>query len=128
MNKDKKTIPFGVPKSKRKLGITDSGEFGNLKFEIYDKWRTIHLIEEGTKRNKVFKKDCDLFEEQFEDIDFDDMSDGDTAKVEGSGDNADLIITVKDGEIVMHLESKDIPTLRRFKNLLSAAKEKVMGK
>ena len=125
---EKKLLPFAGLRSKNKSGITDSGEFGNLKFEVYDKWHTIHLIEKDSKKDIVFKKDCDAFEDEFEDIDFDSMSEGDATKIEGSGDNADLIITVKDGDIEMHLERKEMPTLKRFKNLLTAAKEKVMGK
>lgn len=123
-----KFLPFKGAKNKSKSGITDSGEFGGLKFEVYDKWHTIHLIEPGKKKDIVFKKDCDAFEDEFEDIDYDAMSEGDSTKIEGSGDNADLIITVKDGDIVMHLEKKEMPTITKFKNLLTAAKKKVMGK
>jgi hypothetical protein len=122
-----KMVPFAGIKRKEDTGVTDSGEFGNLKFEVYDKWQTIHLIEKDGKKEKIFKKNCDLFEDAFDEIDFDSMSEGDTAKIEGSGDNADLIITIKDGDVSMHLENKKMPGLKKFFDLIARSKKKVLG-
>jgi hypothetical protein len=125
-----KILPFKGDNTKEKElkeknpNLTDSGKFGDLSFEVYDKWQTIHLIE----KNMVFKKDCEIFEDQFDEIDFELMKEGETAKIEGSGDNADLIITIKEGDAALHLENKKLPGIRRLKNLLSKSKEKVLGK
>lgn len=103
--------------------VTDSGDFGNLKFKIYGKWNTIH-IEEG---DKVFKKDCHIFEELFERLDTDTMKEGSEYTIPGSGDNADLIITIKDGEPVLRVEEKKIPGLVKLKKMLQNTKDKVLG-
>lgn len=109
--------------------ITDSGEFLTLRYEIYSKWGTIHLIEtNGVKKDIVFKKDCKVFEEKLEEIDFDSMCDGDTAKIEGSGNNADLIITVRDGDISVHLENKKMPGFIKIMDILKKSKKKVATK
>ena len=123
-----KMIPFAGQNHKKSSAITDSGEFGNLKYEVYEKWNTIHFIESRNNKEITFKKDCDAFEEEFENICFNMMSNGDTAKIEGSGDNADLIISIKNGDLDMHLELKKMPGLRKFISLLEKSKKKVMGK
>ena len=124
-----KLVPFGGSNKESKAAtknpnISDSGVFGNLKFEVYDKWRTIHLIE----GKKVFKKDADIFEDEFEKIDFNAMKEDEEIKIEGSGDNADLIIKIKEGDPELRLENKQMPGIRKLKEILQKSKEKVLGK
>ena len=124
-DKNGKLLNFKGKSERENTDITDSGEFGNLRYEIYGKWNTIHIIDD--KCDDVFKKDCDVFETAFEEIDFDSLNEGESVKIEGSGDNADLIITFKDDDTVMHLEEKKLPGIRNVLNILKKAKRKVLG-
>lgn len=115
-----KVMPFKTKRAQD--NVTDSGAFGPLKYEIYDKWRTIHLID----GNKVFKKDCDCFESQIDKSGIDSLKEGESVTIEGSGDNANLIITLKDGELAMRLEDKVRSLTQKLQSILDRSKKKVL--
>ena len=102
---------------------TDSGFLENLKYKVYGKWNTIHIYE----GNKVFKKDCDRFEEAFEKINIEDLLNKKEVTIEGSGDNADLLVTTLNGEVSLRLKDKRGPKLARIKDKIAEVKKKTIS-
>lgn len=120
---EKKMIPF-VSKGKGTATpqdgtIADHGKIGSLSYEVYTRG-VLHI-----KDNKglVFKKDPEIFEEELEKIDFGKVSEGQELVIVGSGDNDDLILTVKDDEIQLSLRKKEFSIVRKLRDLISLGKK-----
>lgn len=121
--KPKKTLSFV---SKGQMGankdsdgiLADHGKIGNLDYKVYSRG-VIHI----TDRILIFKKDPDIFEEKLEEINFKGLSDGDEKVIEGSGDNDDLVITLKDGELELSLRKKEFGILRKLRGLICSGKK-----
>ncbi len=118
-----KTIPFvskGKGKSTPQDGtIADHGKIGNLDYEVFT--RGVLHIKDG--KGLCFKKDPEIFEEELEKIDFSQVSEGQEMVIVGSGDNDDLIMTVKDDEIVLSLRRKEFSIIRKLRDLISLGKK-----
>jgi len=123
-----KIISFKKETAKKDVpnDILDSGVLGDLSFEIHGRWNTIHITDKKAP-GKIFKKDCDKFQDEFDAMNFDDLVEKQVFTIEGSGDNANLVFTKKDGEILISLEPKKYQGIQKFKDLLLKSKEKVMN-
>jgi hypothetical protein len=114
----KKLIPFIQPKGKKESTdgeIIDHGDLGSLEYEVY-KRGVIHIFGDGKK----FKKDMALFEDDLNQLDFGKMKEGDDLTLRGSGDNADIVFTLSNGDISITLKEKGFPTLEKLKNILKS--------
>lgn len=122
----KKTLSFvskGKPSALKNMTadgtVVDHGLIGDLKYDLYSRG-VIHIKD---KKGLCFKKDPDNFEEALEDIDFATMSEEEEALIPGSGDNDDLILAIKDGEIVLSLRKKEFKLIRKLRDLISKGKQ-----
>jgi len=115
-------IPFIKSRGSKKTAegeILDHGNISNVEYEIY-KRGVIHIFDKDHR----FKKDIDLFETEFNKLNFDSLSNGNTIDLSGSGDNDDLVFTKKDGDITLSFKKKGFKTIEKLKGILSKAKQK----
>lgn len=98
--------------------VADHGKIGNLNYKVYTRG-VIHI----TDGKLTFKKDPDLFEEELENIDFDAMLDGDEHVIEGSGDNDNLAMSIKDGDLVLSLRKKEFGIVQKLRKLICDGKK-----
>lgn len=98
--------------------VLDHGTIGELKYEIY-KRGVIHIFNDKCR----FKKDINLFEDEINKIDFDNMSDD--IVISGSGENDHLIFSKTDGELTIGLKKRDFEIIGKLKDILSRGKKKV---
>lgn len=104
--------------------IDDHGTLGGLDYELYTRG-VLHIKD---KNGLCFKKDPDHFEEAIEDINFDAMVEDEETVIEGSGDNDNLVLTVKDGEIIMSLRKKEFKVIRKLRELINRGKKNKANK
>ena len=120
--KSNTVVPF---KSKgRKLinkdgTVIDHGKIGTLKYEVYQRG-VIHIFD----KNRKFKKAMDVFEDEINELDFDNLKDGKSIVLKGSGDNDHLIFTRKNGDLDITLKKRMFNTLEKLKDILSSGRSK----
>lgn len=113
------------PKSKSDDGVViDHGEIDKLKYEVYKRGAekgspilVLHIFNDKAKELR-FKKDAALFETELDKIDFSAMSEGHEKTIKGSGDNADLVMKMKNGDIVLSLNAKGLTMINKLKDIL----------
>lgn len=98
--------------------VIDQGKIGGLDYKVF-KRGNLHISSNGY----VFKKDCELFEEEVKALDLNKMQDGDEKRIKGCGDNDDLVFVCKNDDIVMKLERKEYGTLNKLKKILRLGKK-----
>jgi hypothetical protein len=98
--------------------VADHGKIGNLNYKVYSRG-VIHI----TDGKLTFKKDPDIFEEKLEEINFEDMSDGDEKIINGSGDNDNLVMALKEGELEISLRKKEFGIIRKLRGLIRNGKK-----
>jgi len=111
-----KVVPF-----KKKSGtkeeddgdILEAGSLGTTKYKIY-KRGVIHI----TDGKLLFKKNMDEFEKVLDQINFDEVIEGKSHTIKGSGDNDNLVFTKKDGDFQISLEKKGFDTIEKLRGLL----------
>lgn len=101
--------------------ILDEGILGKLKYRVF-KRGVIHIF--NSAETLLFKKDCDVFESDVDKLKLNDLSDGNSSKIEGSGDNDTLIFSCKNGDIEIKLEKRSYGMLTRLKKILNGGKKK----
>ena len=106
----KKIIPF-IKKAAPE--IVENGDIGNLKYEVLKKG-VIHIFDSSN----IFKKDCLEFDTEFEKNDFKNLSEGQTVLINGSGDNANLLFTKKNGNIEISLKPKEFSVIEKLKKII----------
>lgn len=109
-------IPFkskGTKKDSTDGEILDHGEFGGISYELY-KRGSIHLF----NKDVVFRKNCDLFKQELDKIDFKSMKEGDEVFIKGGGDTCDLVFQLEDGAISLELRQKEFSVISTLKGLL----------
>ena len=99
--------------------IIDHGKLGNLSYEVY-KRGVIHIFTKSLK----FKKDCDLFEDEINDLELEEMEVGDHKMMKGSGDNDHLMFEHGEDGIVIKLEKRGHDLVAKLKSLISMGKNK----
>jgi len=123
--KTKKILKFVPKKESKKVNpdgiVIEEGKLGELSYTVY-KRGVIHLAEKSGKL--LFKKDCELFEAEVDKMNLNDLKDGDVEKMEGSGDNDNLVFTCVKGDIVMSLESREYGLLTKLKGILKKGAKK----
>lgn len=108
----------GIKKDSEDGEILDHGTIGELKYEIY-KRGTIHIFNSSF----LFKKDCRMFEDRIDEINFDKMTEYETYTIQGSGDNDDLQFYKEEGEIKIKLIKKAIPIVEKLRDILKLGKK-----
>ena len=121
-NKAPKVLSFVSKGAKAKENnedgtVVDHGKIGNLDYSVLSRG-VIHI----TDGKQTFKKDPDLFEEKLEELDFTKITEGTPFTIEGSGDNADLIFSLKDGDIHLSLKAKEFGIVRKLRDIISRGK------
>ncbi len=118
-----KVLPFrsrGPKKSNPDDGeILDHGKIGTLKYEVY-KRGVIHIF----SNSLTFKKDCDTFEDEIDDLNLEDMEVGGHAMIKGSGDNDHIVFQNGEDGIEIKLEKRGHDLVAQLKSLIHRGKSK----
>jgi len=119
----KKVIPFNIKSKgskKSKDGkILEHGTIGKLKYEIYARG-VIHI----TSGKLIFHKDKDIFEDEINEMDFDELVTKKEHRINGSGASDHLVFTYddKNADIKIGLKKRDFGTIEKLKKILSGRK------
>ena len=132
MNKHPEVIPFKSNKDLRKVraneedgAVIDSGKINDLAYEVYQRG-CIHIYTED--KSLIFKKDCDLFENEILNLDLNNLTTGQVKIIKGSGDNDNLVFTCKDGDIKVTLEKRNYKMVEKLRTILGQGiKSKAIG-
>ncbi len=120
--KVEKVLPFlqseGSGENTSDGKILDKGTIGKLKYEHYQ--RGVIHIHNGYLR---FKKNCDDFEDELNQLNLKNLVEGEHLVISGSGDNDDLIFEKKDGEIVLELQRKEFGVIKTLRKVIKKAKD-----
>jgi len=114
-----KIIAFKQSNGPSPSDIIESGEIGDLNYAIY-KRGVIHIFDK--KNERLFKKDPDVFEQEITKLKLNELTEGQTVSIQGSGDNDDLVFKCLKGDIVISLEKKEYGMVNKLKQLISKAK------
>lgn len=111
------------PKSKSDDGVViDHGDIDKLYYEVYkrgaEKGSPILVLHIFDSKKTRFKKDADLFEIELDKIDFLSMKNDEMKIIKGSGDNADLVLKMKNGDICLSLNAKGLTMINKLKDIL----------
>lgn len=117
--KPKTLIPFLSKGSKKSNDgkIIDHGTLGKLKYEIYERG-VIHI----TNGKLIFHKDKDIFEDEINEIDFDELLNKKEHRINGSGESDHLVFTYKDGDVNIGIKKRDFDAIEKLKKILSGGK------
>jgi hypothetical protein len=117
-----KVIPFRQSKMTAdvtKATMVESGDIGDLQYEVYQRnnsFAVVHIFDK--KRLSVFKKDAAIFEDELAKLKFNEMNEGDTIVMKGSGDNDDLVFKFENGELLISLKRRGFDVLEKLKSVL----------
>lgn len=117
----KALIPFkskGAKKDSTDGAILDHGELGSLKYEVYERG-VIHIFDD----NLMCHKDISRFEDEISRINFDEIEDGDSITVMGSGDTDNLIFRCVDGEMKIELSRRGFGAIEKLKTILKKSRK-----
>jgi hypothetical protein len=98
----------------------DHGDISALQYELYQRGSTftvLHILDPKHK-DLCFKKDISTFQAELDKIKFDKMAEDDHEEIKGSGDNDDLVFTMKSGEIVLSLKKRGFDVIDKLKDIL----------
>lgn len=109
----------GAKKNAAKEDIVDHGIIGKLSYEIY-KRGVIHIFD----KKLTFKKNIEPFEDEIEQLDFDSLTEGQNLVMKGSGDNDNLVFTLKDGELEVSLSKRGFAVIDKLKDVLSKGRNR----
>lgn len=114
-------IPFKSkgPKIRDKENIVDHGQIGDLSYEVYARG-VVHIFDKKLR----FKKDCTLFDQELDELDFEKLKEGQEYLITGSGDNDDLTFKKENGDIKIILKVKEFEIINKLKNILGMRKNK----
>ena len=122
-NITKPLIPMLAKKmSTDDIGVAEKGKIGGLDIVVL-KRGVIHIFNKEKYPGMLFKKDPDIFLEELNKTDFAKLAVGESIKIEGSGDNDHLILTVVDGEVVPSLEKRKYGVISKLEGFIKKAKE-----
>lgn len=122
----KNLIPFisnGKSENSSEGTVADYGKIGTLDYRVYT--RGVIHISDGTL---TFKKNPDLLEEELNDCKINELKENEEIVITGSGDNADLIIKLIDGDAVLSLRQKEYGIIYKLRSLISSGKTKKNSK
>jgi len=127
MKKNKNILNFKGKSEDKKIpangDILNQGKFGKLDYVLY-KRGNIHI----TDGKLTFKKDADTFEDTIEELELNNMTDGERKVIEGAGDNPNLVFTCDGDNITMKLENKGYPLVEKLMNVLGMKTKKKIAK
>ena len=99
----------------RKEKIIEEKNIGNLKLIIMEHG-VIHVFDD--KKDLLFKKNADSFEDEIEKIDFTKMAVGDKVQLDGSGDNDHLVFERTEEDVKIYLKKRGFESIEKLKELL----------
>jgi len=102
-------------RSSKNSNIIESGDLGELTYSVY-KHGNLHITDE--KNNLIFKKNCDLFENEIDKLNLNRMKEGEVKEIKGCGDNDTLVFECVNGDIKISLKSPEYSTFKKLKNML----------
>jgi hypothetical protein len=122
MKKKKNNLVEFISKGEKKgkEPALDHGKIGDLDYELHARG-CVHIYD---KEGLRFKKDALLFEDSLDALNLDTLKDGEETFIDGSGDNPDLILKKKDGDIILFLRKKGYSTINKLKDLLKKVTRK----
>ena len=107
-------IPFKSKGLKKEDGsVVDHGDLGSLQYEVFSRG-VIHIFD----GKRTFKKDCNILQDELENIDFRKLDENKEIQIDGSGDNDHLVFKKKDGEIEVCLRERGIEVINKLKSIL----------
>ena len=128
-----------IPIIQRKLNLADKkdkvvekGTLGKLEITVYERG-VLHITDPAhpdlifKKDPETFEQDMDLFLKQDKDGNcvLSRLNPGESVKIQGSGDNDHLILTVTHDKIEACLESRGFGVIRTIQNFIAKAKRLV---
>lgn len=121
IEKAKKILKFrsksgGKRKDSPKGQIIDEGSLGKLKYRVF-KRGNVHIFNKA--ETLLFKKDCDVFDSEVDELNLNSLKDGENTKIEGSGENDTLVFACIEGDIEISLEKRAYNMLTKLKNILT---------
>lgn len=128
----RKIIPIierTLSRKDKKDKVVERGTMSKLEIAVYE--RGVLHITDPKNLDLVFKKDPEVFEQEMDKLlkpdkdgkcAFDKLAVGESVKVEGSGDNDHLILTMTHKEIEASLEKRGFGVVRTIKNFIGKAK------
>ena len=96
--------------------IVDEGSLGKLKYRVF-KRGNVHIA--NMAETLLFKKDCDVFDSEVDQLNLNSLRDGESTKIEGSGENDTLVFVCIKGDIEISLEKRAYNMLTKLKNILT---------
>jgi len=99
--------------------IIDEGTLGELKYRVF-KRGNIHIFNKA--ETLLFKKDCDVFDSEVDKLNLNNLRDGESVKIEGSGENDTLVFACVKGDIEISLEKRAYNMLTKLKKILTGKK------
>jgi predicted nucleic acid-binding Zn ribbon protein len=114
------------PKTTDDGKCVDSGDIGNLKYELYQRgnaFTVLHVFNDISKGHNPppayrFKKDISVLQVELEKIDFHAMQEDTEIEIKGSGDNDDLILKKTNGSITLVLKRRGFDVIEKLKDIL----------
>ena len=102
--------------------IVDHGSLGDLNYEVFARG-VIHIYDHYLR----FKKDIYIFEDELRKLDFDNLSDGKSLTIQGSGDNDHLVFTKDNSDIKITLAKRDFNAISLLKDIIARGNKKLRG-
>lgn len=103
--------------------VVDHGTIGTLSYEIYERG-VIHIFDD---QNLRFKKALDAFEDELNQIKFEDMIEGDETIMKGSGDNDNLVFVCNGDEIDIILSKRGFDIIEKLRSIIASGKSKAVA-
>ena len=117
MSKNKVLNFISKGPSKKNNNLIDSGKIGTLTYEIYDYGDgvgSVHI----KKGNLCFHKNKDIFEDEINDFNFDELQNKKEHRINGAGDSDHLVFKYKDGDVDISLKKREYDTIKKLKEKL----------
>lgn len=123
----RKIIPIKTKKRKPvpQGSIIEEGSLSNLKYRVF-KRGNIHIFNSArissggySAETLLFKKDCEIFEKEVDNLRLNELKDGESKRIEGCGDNDTIIFSCKKGDIEITLEKRAYSMLSKLKRILT---------
>lgn len=129
------TIPFTTrpPSTESDVMRDEEGIFieeeilGGVTIRTYnrDGIGVVHVF--GDDKKVRFKKDPVGFDKALDGLNLEGLEDGKEEKIEGSGDNPDMIFKKKNGEIEIFLRRKQYKAIAKLRDVISRCSAAVVG-
>lgn len=107
-------------KSKGPSDFIERGKIDSLDYTVFNRG-TIHIKDNN---NLIFKKSCDVFEDEINKLQLNNMKEGEIKEIPGSGDNDSLVFHCENGDIKISLKKREYSMVTKLKEILKQGTRK----